>query len=100
MLFNHFVELIAPFFVFGPRRARLVAGGLIVLFQSLLILSGNLSFQIEHHLFPDVPAHRHAEISEDVRDICERFGVPYNTGPLLRQFGTVVRKIVRLALPV
>ena len=27
------------------------------------ILSGNLSFQIEHHLFPDVPAHRHAEIA-------------------------------------
>ena len=28
------------------------------------ILSGNLSFQIEHHLFPDIPAHRHAEISQ------------------------------------
>ncbi|MFI5183305.1 MAG: lipase maturation factor family protein [Vicinamibacteria bacterium] len=42
--FNHVVELLAPFFVFGPRRARHVAGGLIVLFQVLLILSGNLSF--------------------------------------------------------
>src|SRR6201997_5789878 len=63
------------------------------------ILSGNLSFQIEHHLFPDVPAHRHAEISVQVREICNRYGVPYNTGPLPRQFGTVVRKIVRLALP-
>ena len=63
------------------------------------ILSGNLSFQIEHHLFPDVPAHRHAEIAEEVREICRRYGVPYNTGPLLKQFGTVVRKIVRLALP-
>jgi len=44
VLFNHVVELLAPFFVFGPRRARHVAGGLIVLFQVLLILSGNLSF--------------------------------------------------------
>ncbi len=44
VLFNHFVELVAPFFVFGPRRARHFAGGLIVLFQVLLILSGNLSF--------------------------------------------------------
>ena len=44
VLFNHLVELVAPFFVFGPRRARHVAGGLIVLFQVLLILSGNLSF--------------------------------------------------------
>ncbi|GJF08744.1 fatty acid desaturase [Mycolicibacterium cyprinidarum] len=63
------------------------------------ILSGNLSFQIEHHLFPDIPAHRHAEISVEVRDICNRYGVPYNTGSLPRQFGTVVRKIVKLALP-
>src|SRR2546426_1012299 len=44
VLFNHLVELVVPFFVFGPRRARLVAGGLVVLFQALLILSGNLSF--------------------------------------------------------
>ena len=63
------------------------------------ILSGNLSFQIEHHLFPDIPAHRHAEISTEVREICRRYGVPYNTGPLPRQFATVVRKIVKLALP-
>ncbi|MFW5924726.1 MAG: lipase maturation factor family protein [Myxococcota bacterium] len=44
VLFNHGVELIAPWFVFGPRRARHVAGGLIVAFQAALILSGNLSF--------------------------------------------------------
>jgi NADPH-dependent stearoyl-CoA 9-desaturase len=63
------------------------------------IMSGNLSFQIEHHLFPDVPAFRHAEISEEVQEICERYGVPYNKGSLPRQFASVVRKIVRLALP-
>ena len=63
------------------------------------ILTGNLSFQIEHHLFPDIPAHRHAEISVEVTEICERYGIPYNSGPLSRQFGTVVRKIVRLAIP-
>ena len=63
------------------------------------LLSGNLSFQIEHHLFPDIPAHRLAEISVEVREICDRYGVPYNTGPLRKQFGTVVRKIVKLALP-
>jgi NADPH-dependent stearoyl-CoA 9-desaturase len=63
------------------------------------VLSGNLSFQIEHHLFPDIPAHRYAEISVEVREACERYGIPYNTGPLHKQFGSVVRKIVRLALP-
>ena len=41
---NHFAELIAPFGVFGPRPVRLVAGLVIVGFQALLILSGNLSF--------------------------------------------------------
>ncbi|MEH3132429.1 MAG: acyl-CoA desaturase [Mycolicibacterium neoaurum] len=63
------------------------------------IFSGNLSFQIEHHLFPDIPAHRYAEISGDVREICQRYGLPYNSGPLPKQFFSVVKKICRLALP-
>jgi NADPH-dependent stearoyl-CoA 9-desaturase len=63
------------------------------------ILSGNLSHQIEHHLFPDIPAHRYGEIAVEVREICERYGLSYNTGPLRKQFGSVVRKIFRLALP-
>ena len=63
------------------------------------LLSGNLSHQIEHHLFPDIPAHRYGEISVQVRDICERYRLPYNSGPLHKQFGSVVKKIVRLALP-
>ncbi len=63
------------------------------------ILAGNLSFQIEHHLFPDLPAHRYAEISTEVSEITERYRIPYNTGPLYRQFGSVVRKIGKLALP-
>jgi NADPH-dependent stearoyl-CoA 9-desaturase len=63
------------------------------------IMSGNLSFQIEHHLFPDLPANRYAEISVEVQEVCERYGLPYNVGPLPQQFGSVVRKICRLALP-
>jgi fatty acid desaturase len=63
------------------------------------LLSGNLSHQIEHHVFPDIPAHRYAEIAVEVREICARYGLPYNAGPLHRQFGSVVKKIVRLALP-
>jgi fatty acid desaturase len=63
------------------------------------ILSGNLSHQIEHHLFPDIPAHRYAEIAAEVRELCERYGLPYTTGPLHKQFGSVVKKIFRLALP-
>jgi fatty acid desaturase len=63
------------------------------------IMSGNLSFQIEHHLFPDLPANRYAEISVEVQEVCERYGLPYNVGPLHQQFGSVVKKICRLSLP-
>ncbi|WP_320672258.1 fatty acid desaturase family protein [Patulibacter defluvii] len=63
------------------------------------IMSGNLSFQIEHHLFPDIPAWRYAAMSEEVREACERYGLQYNGGPLPYQLFTVARKIVRLAWP-
>jgi linoleoyl-CoA desaturase len=63
------------------------------------LLSGNLSFQVEHHLFPDMPSSRYAEVAPRVRDICARYGLPYNTGPFSRQLGTVHRTILRLALP-
>jgi len=63
------------------------------------VMTGNLSHQIEHHLFPDIPARRYPEIAGEVREICERYGIAYNTGPLGRQLGSVARKILRLALP-
>lgn len=66
----------------------------------LHIMSGNLSHQIEHHLFPDLPSNRYAEIAPRVRALCERFGLRYNTGSLLRQTASVWRSIVRLALPI
>ena len=63
------------------------------------IMSGNLSFQIEHHIFPDIPARRYQQIAPQVREICPRYGIPYNTGRLSRQFGSVIWKIFRFALP-
>jgi fatty acid desaturase len=63
------------------------------------IMSGNLSFQIEHHLFPDIPARRYQQIAPEVHEICQRYGIPYNTGRLSRQFGSVIFKIFRFALP-
>jgi hypothetical protein len=44
VLMNHLAELVAPWFVFGPRRARHIAGAVMILFQAVLIASGNLSF--------------------------------------------------------
>jgi NADPH-dependent stearoyl-CoA 9-desaturase len=63
------------------------------------IMTGNLSHQIEHHLFPDVPSNRYGQIAPKVQEICERYGLTYTAGPLPRQYAKVVRKIVRLAFP-
>jgi fatty acid desaturase len=63
------------------------------------VASGNLGYQVEHHLFPDMPSTRYAEIAPQVKDICERYGLPYNTGPLGKQLGMVQRTILRLAFP-
>ncbi|MBB3052521.1 fatty acid desaturase [Prauserella isguenensis] len=63
------------------------------------VLSGNLSHQIEHHLFPDIPARRYPQIAGEVRAICAKYGLPYHTGPLHKQLWSVARKIVKFALP-
>ncbi len=65
----------------------------------LHIMSGNLGYQIEHHLFPDLPSNRYGQISERVRPLCEKYGIPYTTGPLHRQYGQALRTILKLSLP-
>lgn len=65
----------------------------------LAFMSGNLCYQIEHHLFPDLPSNRYHEIAERVRDLCITYDLPYTTGPLLRQYLLTVRTICKLALP-
>jgi fatty acid desaturase len=63
------------------------------------VISGNLGYQVEHHLFPDMPSTRYAEIAPRVRELCQRYELPYNSGPFLQQLGMVQRTILRLALP-
>jgi linoleoyl-CoA desaturase len=63
------------------------------------VISGNLGYQVEHHLYPDMPSTRYGEIAPKVREICKRYGLPYNSGPLHQQLGMVQRTIVRLAFP-
>jgi fatty acid desaturase len=65
----------------------------------LHLMSGNLSYQIEHHLFPDVPSNRYAELAPRVREICERYELPYTSGSLPRQYAQVIKRVLRLALP-
>lgn len=63
------------------------------------ILSGHLGFQIEHHLFPNIPAWRYPEMAPRVREICERHGIPYTTGKFGSQFASAMRRLVRFAVP-
>jgi fatty acid desaturase len=63
------------------------------------VMTGNLSHQIEHHLFPDLPARRYPQIAGEIQEICQRYGLDYNTGPLGKQLFSVAKKICRMALP-
>lgn len=63
------------------------------------LMTGNLSHQIEHHLFPDLPSNRYIEVAPKVRDICRRYGLPYNSGPLFKQVGSSWAKVFKYALP-
>jgi NADPH-dependent stearoyl-CoA 9-desaturase len=63
------------------------------------VISGNLGYQVEHHLYPDMPSTRYGEIAPKVREICKKYDLPYNTGPFFQQWGMVNRTILRLAFP-
>jgi fatty acid desaturase len=63
------------------------------------IMTGNLSHQIEHHLFPDLPASRYAEIAPKVRALFEKYELKYVTGPLVVQVASAWAKVIRLAFP-
>ncbi|QKT08115.1 fatty acid desaturase [Gordonia sp. X0973] len=66
---------------------------------TMAFLSGNLSYQIEHHLYPDLPSNRLPEISVRVRELCDKYDLPYTTGSLLSQYLQTLRTINKLALP-
>ena len=67
--------------------------------RTMHLMSGNLSHQIEHHLFPDLPSNRYYEIAPRVRDLFERYGLSYNARPLPRQVASAWHKVLRLSLP-
>jgi len=63
------------------------------------IMSGNLSHQIEHHIFPDLPSNRYAEIAPKVRALFEKYGLNYHSAPLPQQVASAWHKVLRLSLP-
>jgi NADPH-dependent stearoyl-CoA 9-desaturase len=65
----------------------------------LHIMTGNLSFQVEHHLFPDMPSNRYQQIAPEIQDLFERYGLTYVSGSMPRQVASAWAKVIRLSLP-
>jgi NADPH-dependent stearoyl-CoA 9-desaturase len=65
----------------------------------MAFMSGNLCYQIEHHLFPDLPSNRYAEISERITALCDKYDLPYTTGSLGHQYMQTFWTILKLSLP-
>ncbi|MEV0684598.1 fatty acid desaturase [Nocardia sp. NPDC050378] len=65
----------------------------------MAFMSGNLCYQIEHHLFPDLPSNRYPEVAAQVRQLCDKYDLPYTTGSLGKQYLLAFRTIHKLALP-
>ena len=67
--------------------------------KAMHLMTGNLSFQIEHHLFPDLPSNRYAEIAPEVQALFARHDLAYVVGSLPTQLASAWHKVFRLALP-
>ncbi|MGO4894315.1 fatty acid desaturase family protein [Flavobacterium sp. W21_SRS_FM6] len=65
----------------------------------LHILTGHLSCQIEHHLFPDIPARHYPAMAVDVQAIAAKYGIAYNTGSFFSQYVSVFWRIIRYSFP-
>jgi len=87
-------ETRAHWYLRQVRGSSNLSGGFL-----LNVMTGNLSHQIEHHLFPDVPANRYAEMAVQIREICARYGQHYNTGSMTKQFSQVLWRILRHSFP-
>ena len=52
---------------------------------------GYLNYQIEHHLWPDLPMLKYRQAAPKVRAICARYGVPYVEQSVWRRFAKLWR---------
>jgi linoleoyl-CoA desaturase len=98
------VETFAKSSIEGETRGewylrQMLGSGNISGSKAMHTMTGNLSHQIEHHLFPDMPSNRYAEIAPRIQDLMERNDLPYVSGSLWKQAGSVYWKVVQLSLP-
>lgn len=67
--------------------------------ETMHVMTGNLSHQIEHHLFPDMPSNRYKHVAPKIRNLMARHDLRYVTGPMYKQVGSAWRKVFRYSLP-
>ena len=49
--------------------------------RRMSILCGHLNYQVEHHLFPDIPSHRYPDMAKEVKAVCAKYNLPYKCNP-------------------
>ncbi|MGZ4475971.1 MAG: fatty acid desaturase family protein, partial [Nocardioides sp.] len=67
--------------------------------KAMHVMTGNLSHQIEHHLWPDLPSNRYAEVAPQVKALFEKYGLNYHEASMPAQVYSAWHKVVRLSLP-
>ena len=104
---GHFPEGVATFekkSIEGETKAewyvrQMLGAANITGSNAMHMMTGNLSFQVEHHLFPDLPSNRYKEIAPQVQALFANYDLPYVSGSLPRQVASAWRKVIRLSLP-
>ena len=67
--------------------------------KAMHVMTGNLSHQIEHHLFPDLPSNRYGEIAPKIEALFEKYDLNYHAAPLPKQVASAWHRVVRLSFP-
>ncbi|XP_005504598.2 lipase maturation factor 1 isoform X1 [Columba livia] len=105
-LVNHFIELLVPFFLLLGRRMSIVHGLLQILFQVLLIISGNLSFLNWLTMVPSIACFDDASLGflfssrrGAVKERVVQMQLQEAAGEQLPpRYGCYVRKVVNISL--
>ncbi|GAA1235415.1 acyl-CoA desaturase [Microbacterium phyllosphaerae] len=81
------------FFSKQVRTSRNIRGGWWATW-----LMGGLNYQVEHHLFPNMPRPHLSKAREVVRDYCAANNVPYTETSLGRSYAIVIQYLNRVGL--
>jgi fatty acid desaturase len=59
--------------------------------RRMSILWGHLNYQVEHHLFPDIPSHHYPDMAKEVKAVCAKYQLPYKCNP---SWGRAIRNYI------